>query len=65
MRDKIYEVLIRILRGPNVSGRIILKYISMKQNGRVWNGFIWLRRGTSCFHGSDYEDSCLPGCGAL
>jgi hypothetical protein len=29
------------------NGRIILKWISKNLNERVWNGFIWLRTGTS------------------
>lgn len=29
---------------------IILKLIVMKQNGRVWTGFISLRMGTNCGH---------------
>jgi hypothetical protein len=28
-------------------GRIILKQISKKKDGRVWTGLIWLRKGTS------------------
>jgi hypothetical protein len=30
-----------------VDGRIILKWILKKQNGRMWIGFFWLRMGTS------------------
>jgi hypothetical protein len=27
----------------SIDGRIILKYILKKQNGRTWTGLIWLR----------------------
>jgi hypothetical protein len=30
-----------------VDGRIILEWISGKQDRKVWTGFIWLRIGTS------------------
>jgi len=29
----------------SVSGRIILKWIFEKLDGKVWTGFIWLRMG--------------------
>jgi hypothetical protein len=29
-----------------VDGRIILKWVLGKQDGRVWIGFVWLRIGT-------------------
>jgi hypothetical protein len=35
------------LKDPGVDGRIILKLIFKKWNGRVWTGLIWLRIGTS------------------
>jgi hypothetical protein len=35
------------LEDPQVDGRIILKYILKKQDGKAWTGFIWLRLGTS------------------
>jgi hypothetical protein len=31
------------LQESGIDGRIILKRISMKQDWRVWAGFIWLR----------------------
>jgi hypothetical protein len=31
-----------------VDRRIILECITKKQDGKVWTGFIWLRRGNSC-----------------
>jgi hypothetical protein len=30
-----------------MGGRIILNWILQTQNGRPWNGLIWLRTGTS------------------
>jgi hypothetical protein len=30
-----------------VDGRIILQSVLEKKGGKVWNGFIWLRIGTS------------------
>jgi hypothetical protein len=30
-----------------VDGRIILEWILKKLDGRLWNGFIWLRIGTN------------------
>jgi hypothetical protein len=41
------EILREELTGEGVDGRVILKLIVMKQNGRGWAGFIWLRMGTS------------------
>jgi hypothetical protein len=31
----------------DANGRAVLKLILEKQCGRMWRGFIWLRRGTS------------------
>jgi hypothetical protein len=36
----------RPLGRPGVDGRIILKWILVKGNGRPWTGSIWLRTGT-------------------
>jgi hypothetical protein len=33
------------LKDPGVDGRIKLKFILKKPDGRVWNGFIWLMMG--------------------
>jgi hypothetical protein len=36
-----------------IDGRVILKWIIEKQDGKVWTGFIWLRTGLvagSCEH---------------
>jgi hypothetical protein len=30
-----------------VDGKIILKWMSGKQVGKVWTGFIWIRIGTN------------------
>jgi hypothetical protein len=30
-----------------VDGRLILEWILGKRGGKVWTGFIWLRRGTA------------------
>jgi hypothetical protein len=34
-----------LFKGIGVEGKIILKWILMKQGGRVWTGFIQLRVG--------------------
>jgi hypothetical protein len=34
------------LEDPSVDGRIILKLIFKKWEGRAWTGLIWLRIGT-------------------
>jgi hypothetical protein len=35
------------LEDVTVDGRIILKKILKRYDGRVWTGFVWLRTGTS------------------
>jgi hypothetical protein len=30
-----------------VAGKIVLEWILGKRSGKVWTGFIWLRKGTS------------------
>jgi hypothetical protein len=35
------------LKDSGTYGRIILKWISGKEGGKVWAGFIWLRKGNS------------------
>jgi len=33
--------------GVGVDAKVILKWIGRKQGGKMWIGFIWLRRGIS------------------
>jgi hypothetical protein len=48
-----YKILVLILKGTNhsedkcVDGKIILKWILMKQGGRMWIGLMWLTLDTS------------------
>jgi hypothetical protein len=37
----------RQLRRPRHRRKTLLKWISGKQGGRIWTGFMWLRTGTS------------------
>ena len=39
-----------------MGGRLILKFVVKKQDGREWTGFLWLKMGTSggsCEHGNE------------
>jgi len=36
------------LGNPSEYGRIILKWISKKQNAGTWTGLVWFKAGTSC-----------------
>jgi hypothetical protein len=48
-----YSILVRKLEGKShledlsIDGRIMLQWISEKQSGMLWTGFIWLRTRTS------------------
>lgn len=51
-RQKIaYKILVEYLKGRNkfvyVRMTIVRQYMFKEYGGRMWPGFIWLRRGTS------------------
>lgn len=45
------------LGGVGVGGSIILKFdLKRRDDGRVWTGFVWPRRGC-CEHGNELQSS--------
>jgi len=47
-----------------LDGKIILKYVLKKWNGKAWTGFIWIRIGTgggACQCGNEPSGSIIRG----